>query len=219
MESAHSIAMAVFDLDGTLVKGNSSFNFCLYLSNKGVLPRFAIFYALWSYFCFYFGKVSLVDLHKKVFNRLLKGLKLSILETHMELFLVQFLDKAVYLPAVESLRSAQRLGHYTLILSNAPSFLVKKIAAYFRVDAWRATEYAVDLEGKLSHISSILEGKDKAECVTCLARQWRIGLADVTAYTDSHLDLPLLETAGTAVGVNPNRILRKICKRSNWKIL
>lgn len=211
--------MAVFDLDGTLIRGNSSFKFCFYLVEKGVLPRFALVHAFWNYICFHCGQRNLSELHKKIFEKLLKGLKLSILETHIEPFLQQFLSKSCYLPAVESLRNAQKLGLYTIILSNAPSFLVKAMARYFCVDAWHATEYGVDKENRLTHISFIMHGKDKAACVSAIANKMGIKLSEITAHSDSHLDLPLLEIAGVPIGVNPDRALRKVCKRLNWKIL
>ncbi|MES2345787.1 MAG: HAD family phosphatase [Chlamydiota bacterium] len=211
--------LAVFDLDGTLIRGNSSFNFCFYLIKKGVLPRCAVGYTFWNYLSFHCGKRSLLDLHKKIFDALLKGLKISCLEEHMQGFLEQFLLKSCYSPAVESLRAAQHLGFHTLISSNAPSFLVKAVAHYFGVDSWHATEYAVDEDKKLSHIVSVMQGKDKAVNACNLACILGINVADIIAYTDSYLDLPLLKIAGESIGVNPDRALRKACKQFNWKII
>lgn len=211
--------LSVFDLDGTLIRGNSSFRFCFYLIQKRVLPRSAMVYAAWNYLCHSYGNRSLVDLHKKVFDKLLKGIKVSSLEEHVEPFLQTLFAKFCYGPAIESLRCAQHLGHYTLILSNAPSFLVKSVAKYFKVDGWHATEYAVDNDNKLCHISSIMQGEDKAACVTALTEERGWDMAAVTAYSDSHLDLPLLKAAGVAVAVNPDSALRKVSKRLNWKIL
>jgi HAD superfamily hydrolase (TIGR01490 family) len=211
--------LAVFDLDGTLIRGNSSFSFCFYLVKKGVLPRSAMLSAFWNYFSFYCGRRTLLELHTKIFDAFLRGLKLAVLEEHVESFLQQFLMPSCYAPAIESLRAAQHLGYYTFILSNAPSFLVKAIAHHFCVDGWRATEYAIDEEKKLSHIASIMQGENKAISASDLANQLGVELSDVIAHTDSHLDLPLLEIAGEAVGVNPDRILRKACKRFNWKMI
>ncbi len=214
-----SSKLAVFDLDGTLVRGNSSFKFCLYLVRKGIMPRRALAYAIWNYICHVYGKRSLVDLHERVFSRLLKGLKVDLLEGHVELFIKEVLSQSCYAPAVDRLHCAQHLGHYTLILSNAPSFLVRGVANYFHVDSWRSTEYAVDEENRLSKISFVMEGGDKARSVILAAREQGVGMSCVTAYSDSHLDLPLLQIAGEAVAVNPTRELRKVCKRCNWKII
>ncbi len=47
----------------------------------------------------------------------------------------------------------------------------------------------------------------------------RLGIdrQQVTAYSDSHLDLPLLLAAGTPVVVNPDRKLRKIAQLNTWR--
>lgn len=211
--------LAVFDLDGTLVRGNSSFSFCHYLVKKKVLPFSAKFYAAWNYLCHLYGKRSLIELHHCIFERLLKGRFFSSLEEHVEPFLKAFLFKNWYTPALSCLQLAQHLGDYTLILSNSPSFLVKPIARILRVDAWQATEYALDEEKKLSHVASIMQGEEKAEYALRVAEEFGLGVTSISAHTDSLLDLPLLLAAGEAVGVNPDRKLRALCKQNNWKIL
>jgi HAD superfamily phosphoserine phosphatase-like hydrolase len=211
--------LAVFDLDGTLVRGSSSFSFCHYLVKKKVLPFSAKFYAGWNYLCHLYGKRSLLQLHHCIFERLLKGRFFSSLEEHVEPFLHEFLFKSWYIPALSRLQLAQHLGEYTLILSNSPSFLVKPIARILRVDAWQATEYAVDEERRLSHVASIMQGEEKAEYVLKVAREFGFEIAAISAHTDSLLDLPLLLAAGEPIGVNPDRGLRTLCKQNNWEIL
>lgn len=208
--------ISVFDLDGTLIKGNSSFKFCFYLVKKGVMPRLALGVALWNYLWHKCGKRSLGTLHEKIFSKLLKGLTLDLLEQHIEPFICEVLSHSCYLPALERLRSAQHLGHFTLILSNAPSFLVKKIADYFQVDDWRCTEYDVDEHNRLSAIAFIMEGTDKAESIRDLAQKSNIQISNITAYSDSYLDLPLFQAVGEPIAVNPDKKLKKICKRCNW---
>lgn len=212
-------SLSVFDLDGTLIRGNSSFIFCFYLIKKKVLPYSSLLCACWNYLCYMYGGRTLVQLHQKIFSKILKGLPLATLEDQVPLFIDHMFPPLCYPPALESLRRAQHLGHYTLILSNAPSFLVGPIARYFGVDDYRATEYGVDQTFCLSEISSIMQGEDKAGYVLLLAKALGIHPSRVTAYSDSHLDLPLLEIAGEAIGVAPDRVLRKVCEKSRWGII
>ena len=44
-------------------------------------------------------------------------------------------------------------------------------------------------------------------------------LAECTAYSDSHTDLPFLEAVGHPVAVNPDRALRKIADERSWPML
>lgn len=54
--------------------------------------------------------------------------------------------------------------------------------------------------------------------VTCVA-ELGYDLAECTAYTDSHTDLPLLEAVGHPVAVNPDRRLRKTAVARGWPVL
>lgn len=158
-------------------------------------------------------------LHKRVFERFLKGKDLESLENHVDDFVNHYLPAALYLPALAKLRLAQHLGHYTLILSNSPSFLVKRMALALDVSQWKATEYAVDKERKLCHISSIMKGEEKASYVQKMADMLGIDRSRITAYSDSIWDLPLLLAAGTAVAVHPDRRLRAYSRKLSWDTL
>lgn len=163
--------------------------------------------------------MSLSQLHERVFERFLKGRTLQSLEEQVDPFLERYLKTALYQPAYRQLLRAQHLGHYTLILSNSPDFLVKKIAYALSVCHWEATAYAVDKEHRLCHIASIMQGEDKASCALKTAEKLGIASSHITAYSDSIWDLPLLLAAGEAVAVHPDRKLRSFARKAEWKIL
>lgn len=211
--------LAVFDLDKTIVADNCSFHFCRYLVSKKVLPLSSLFYSVFYYIQHVFFGMSLTDLHHKVFEHSLRGLPLAKLEENVGPFLNHYLLSGVYAPVFSELRLAQQLGHYTLILSSSPSFLVEKIAQQLGVSEWRATQYAVDNEKKLCNITSIMQGEDKAVCVQEIAGRLAVEKEQITAYSDSFLDLPFLLTAGTAIAVNPDRKLRRFSLQNKWSIL
>jgi HAD superfamily hydrolase (TIGR01490 family) len=211
--------LAVFDLDRTIVSGNSSLDFCRYLVRKKVLPFASLLYSLFFYVRHVFFGISLTELHNKIFNLLLKGKSLKEIEENVGPFLDDYLVSRIYPPVLSALRLAQHLGHYTLILSNSPGFLVKKVADRLGVNEWRATEYAVDNERNLCHIATIMQGEEKASCVQEVARTLAIEKNQITAYSDSFLDLPLLLMAGTSVAVNPDRKLRRFSQENDWSIL
>jgi HAD superfamily phosphoserine phosphatase-like hydrolase len=163
--------------------------------------------------------MSLTDLHSKIFEHLLKGRPLKMLESQVESFLQGYLPARIYPPALAQLRLAQHLGYYTLILSNSPSFLVEKISQLLGVNEWRSTRYAVDREQNLCHIASIMQGEEKASCVREIAGKLSIGKDQITAFSDSFLDLPLLLSVGTPIAVNPDRKLRRLSLQQKWSIL
>jgi phosphoserine phosphatase len=44
-------------------------------------------------------------------------------------------------------------------------------------------------------------------------------LSACTAYSDSHTDIPFLETVGRPVAVNPDRALRRVAVERGWQVL
>lgn len=158
-------------------------------------------------------------LHREIFDRFLKGRTLASLEQEVDAFIQRYLISALYPPALCQLKLAQHLGHLTMILSNSPHFLVKKIAESLGVSHWRATEYAVDKDQRLCDIASIMQGDEKASCVLKIAEELGVSPSKITAYSDSIWDLPLLLAAGTAVAVHPCRKLRAYSLKQEWTIL
>ncbi len=174
---------------------------------------FSCFYYIWHQ---YFG-LSLEDLHAKVFKRLLYGISMPLLKQHAEEFVGFHLERLLYFPAWEKLKRAQHEGHFTCILSNSPSFLVRVIAERFQVDAWEASEYLVDKDQRLCQIQKILQGVEKACYVEEITKRLGINKEKSTGYSDSYLDLPFLYSVGNAVVVNPDRKLKRVADRLKWK--
>lgn len=210
------LQVSAFDLDRTLIKSNSSFEFCLYLYKHKVFSFLYVIRSCLYYIQHRFLGLSLTELHEKTFKSVLKGMSIHLIASHVKDFVDQWLVSALYYPAYSELRRAQHLGHYTMILSNSPSFLVKAIAERLNVNDWRATEYEVDKDGKLCHIAHVLNGKDKAGQVRNIIRKLGLTKRNVIAYSDSFWDLPFLKSAGQAVVVNPDRKLEKISQEHNW---
>ncbi len=196
----------LFDLDGTLVKGNSSFHFFLYLLRKGILPWSSFFRAAALFFAFKRQWISLPQFHREVFRVFLKGKKKALFVDAVEPFLDLWLEKSL-----DRLLLAQAAGE-KILLSSSPDFLVGPIAQRLHIKRWEASQYAVDHEGVFSEIVNIVDGAEKLRWADRLAHASRI-----TAYSDSDEDLPLLLWAGKVYVVRPNRRLRKIAETKGWQ--
>ena len=62
-------------------------------------------------------------------------------------------------------------------------------------------------------------GPEKAALIRRLAARDGLDLAGSWAYSDSATDLPMLESVGHPVAVNPDRALRRIAQLRGWQIL
>ena len=158
-------------------------------------------------------------LHEKVFERFLKGAPLSLVQEEVTQFLKKDFYRFLYYPTFERLRRAQHQGHHTVILSNGPSFIVGPIAEYLEVSEWRSSHYAVNNKGNFEAVESILLGEGKAHCIDQMTKEFKITPQQVTAYSDSDLDLPFLQSAGIPVAANPNTKLLKVSKKNSWEII
>jgi phosphoserine phosphatase len=211
--------LTVFDLDHTLLSVNSSYVFGQYLYRQRFYSFISMGYCVLCYALHKVGYLPIPQLHQRIFQSIFNGKTVPELERAAESFLDLHLSEMVYEPALMQLKEAQREGYPIVILSSAPDFLVKPIASRLGVNLWEATCYAINTENRLCGISHVVQGKDKANAALKIAAQMGISNESIVVYTDSYLDLPLLEVAGSAIGVNPDKKLRGLCQQKGWKII
>lgn len=211
--------LSFFDLDHTLLHVNSSFRFGVYLYKNRVFSASTMLYLAGCYWLHSMRAISIQTLQQLVFKKLFLGRPHAVMHAHATSFLDRHLDQMLYLPAIRRLRQLQDAGHYTVILSSSPCFLVSLIAKRLGVEEWGATEYALDHNQCFAQISRFMLGPDKAHYLIDTTQRLGAPIKNVTAYSDSHLDLSFLQAAGTAVGVNPNKTLRLLCQKNHWPIL
>jgi len=205
-----------FDLDGTLLKGNSSLAFSIYLLRKEIFSLADFIHIMFHYARHKFFGLSLLKLHTALFKRLFLGKKASVFQEHIETFVKGWLGKSEYAPAIAHLREFQKNKDAVAVFSNSPYFLVYAIAKELGIDLVYATNYEIDTHGRLSTVK-ILEGAKKALLLSQFAQSENSD--HIVAFSDSILDLPFLQCASHAIAVNPGRGLKKVAKQLGWQII
>lgn len=211
--------LIVFDLDHTLLNCNCSFRFGLYLYRKNVFSSWTLIRCLSDYTRHKWLGMSLQTLHANCCRRIFKGCSSEKIESLVEQFLNEYLASLLYKPIVDCLKRAQIRGEHVLILSSSPDFLVGAIARRLSEKNWKATSYHIDKQGKFNGILEVIDGETKAQEVSRLSKNLSLPLKDVTVYSDSLLDLPLLNIAGEVICVCPTDRLKRICEQNGWKII
>ncbi len=125
--------------------------------------------------------------------------------------------------ALALVRSHQHAGDTVMIVTATNEFVTRSIAQAFGVSELIAVELERDatgwITGEIKGTPSFREGK-----VTRVA-QWlaQQGLdwddVEMTFYSDSMNDLPLLEKAHHPVATNPDARLRQLATERGWRIL
>lgn len=211
--------LSVFDLDHTLITANCSYRFCCFLFRRKLITPLSFFKASYYYARHLFFGLPLLELHRQVFNQLLKGLSPDAMKVHVDHFVEEFLGSALYMPAVVRLRLAEQLGEHTAIFSNSPDFLVGPIAKFLGVESWRATTYMHDEEGHFSGLACVVDGEQKAAFLKQMIENLKLEKSQVTAYSDSYQDMPFLSQSGHPIAVNPDAPLKAYAQSHNWPII
>jgi phosphoserine phosphatase len=150
---------------------------------------------------------------------MMKGLSLTDMEQHVDTLVDELIPDYLYLPAYNELLAARERGDTIVLFSSSADFIVRKFAAYFKIDLWESTVYGVDKDHRICKIAKLMIGLQKEKCLLALQKELGIPKSRVVVYTDSHDDIPLLLQAGEAVAVNPDRKLAKLARLQNWRVI
>ena len=110
-----------------------------------------------------------------------------------------------------------------VIVTATNEFVTRPIADRFGVAELIAVELERDargwITGEIRGTPSFREGKVLRLQQWLQQRQLERGAVDVTFYTDSTNDVPLLEQADHPVATNPDERLRALAGRQGWPVL
>lgn len=212
--------LALFDLDNTLLAGDSDYNWSLFLIEEGLLDakthhdRNEQFYLDYKNGCldiYAFLKFQLQPLaqHPKAF---LDQLHLKYMEKVIRPMMTQKAQALV--------NQHKSNGDLCIVITATNSFVTKPIATAYGIEHLIGTDpEMVDGEytGGVSGVPSFQEGK-----VTRL-NQWLaergLSLADFTTsyfYSDSHNDLPLMKLVSNPVAVDADATLLAYAQQQGW---
>lgn len=212
-------AISLFDLDHTLLRVNSSFEFGKFLYCRGVFSKSLMLKLAGIYALHKAGLISIQVVQNKIFKLIFAEKSLDFFLELATIFVHHHLDTLLYEPAYRKLKSARDQGEFVAILSASPDFLVNLISQKFEVQFIEASTYSIHPNRKFSHISRFLVGRDKAAYSALCSQRLGISQQNISAYSDCISDLPMLEAAGKPIAVRPGKKLNTICKNRGWEVI
>ena len=215
--------LAIFDLDNTLLDGDSDYNWGLYLVKKGYLDEGEYKEQNQKFFEEYqVGKLDIFAFAEFQF-RFLKNNTRKFLNDVRSDYINEIIKPMILKKAVDLVNQHKEAGDRLLIITATNSFITKPIGELFGIDELIGTdpeENEGEFTGKVKGTPSFKEGK-----VTRLF-DWldekNLKLADFEKtffYSDSHNDLALLEVVTNPVVVNGDKILLEKAQEKNWTTL
>jgi HAD superfamily hydrolase (TIGR01490 family) len=217
-------ALALFDLDNTLLPIDSDVCWAQFLVDRNVVnaqwysQRNDYFYAQYCS-----GTLDIYEFLDFQLAPLAQHPRSQLLAWREE-FMRDVIRPQIHLPARELVRQHQQEGALCAIVTATNSFITGPIAREFHVEHLIATEIEIGADGnftgKPAGLPSFREGK------VTRVEQWLalqgLGLADFSEswfYSDSMNDLPLLARVGSPVAVNPDSRLRAHAQAQGWDVL
>ena len=215
--------LALFDLDNTLLAGDSDYEWGQFLVDRGVLDRDTYEAQNRAYFDQYVA--GTLDIHEYL------GFALRPLAAHSAEDLgrwhAEFMESRiapmVTARARELVRGHLARGDLCAIVTATNSFVTGPIAREFGIGHLIATEPESRdgrFTGRVAGTPCFREGKVRRldEWLAGLGR--RLGeFAESSFYSDSHNDLPLLERVTRPVAVDPDDPLLAAARSRGWEVI
>jgi len=127
-------------------------------------------------------------------------------------------DPSIYLEALDLIALHRARGRTVYVVSASPAPVVRPLARRIGVIGVSATRVVASRGGASAVRGRPDAAQDKAAAIRGLAAREGVDLAGSYAYADSIVDLPMLETVGRPVAVNPDRALRRVADERAWPI-
>ena len=215
--------LVLFDLDNTLLGGDSDFEWAQFLIEQGVLDR-EVYEAKNQQFYDQY-KAGTLDIHAFL------DFQLRPLSRHprtqLDAWHAQYMQqkiKPIILPKARELVARHALDAGLMVIVTATnSFVTAPIAKEFGIENLIATEPEQvngQFTGKVVGVPSFREGKVARLNAWLQARglNWQ-SITESWFYSDSLNDLPLLERVTHAVAVDPDPILRAHADNHGWPVI
>jgi len=208
---------AMFDMDHTVLRIDSSMSWMRFLRRRGELSRSFVAKALlWSFQY----KLALLDLDSMA-DRIVANLRGDLESEMIEKSAVwheRDLAGQVAPAALEAISRHRRRGDVLVLLTGSGQYAARSVAGMLGFDHVLSTELEVR-EGRFTgKLSQRCFGSHKVEVAERWASDHGIDLATAVFYSDSYNDLPMLSRIGQPVAVNPDIRLRRHAERHGWTI-
>ena len=214
-------AAAFFDLDRTLLRRSSALALAGSFRERGLISRWQMLRAAGWQLLFVARGAS----HEAVQRAAEDGLRVLAGYTPDELrelvaeAMEPVLRPLVYAEPLRLVEEHHARGERVYIVSATLQEIVDAIAEDLGFDGALGTVCEV-VDGRYTgRAVRALHAEAKAECLREVAAREGFDLAECTAYSDSHTDLPFLDAVGHPVAVNPDRALRCIAAERSWPVL
>lgn len=218
-----TLQLALFDLDNTLLAGDSDFEWGRFLTSMGVLDKELHLARNAQFYEDYKQGTLDIDAFLEFQLKPLSTHPRAQLDAWHAQFMAQVIRPLITSQARALVEKHRANGDLLVVITATNSFVTAPIARAFGIEHLIATvpqEVAGQYTGRVSGVPSFKEGK-----ITRL-RQWLESRGQTLQsfdaswfYSDSHNDLPLMKLVDHPVAVTPDPTLRAYAEEQDWPII
>jgi len=217
------VKLALFDLDHTLLPIDSDYSWGVFTTDIGWTDPAVFRQRNDEFFAHYqAGTLDIHDYVRFATEAVRRKGPEQAAQAHRR-FMQDVVLPVVRPQALALVRAHQQAGDGVAIVTATNEFVTRPIAAAFGVEELIAVELERDangwITGEIRGIPSFREGKVARVQAWLAARGLGWDDVDMTFYSDSTNDLPLLEKAQVPVATNPGPALRQMAQARGWRIL
>jgi len=214
------MTLAIFDLDNTLLGGDSDYLWGSFLVAEGLVDQ--AYYQQENQRFYDEYRQGTLDIHEFLnFSlRPLTELPLAQLRALRQRFMIEQIEPIILPAARDLIQHHRQQGHRLLIITATNRFVTEPIADALNIPDLIATDPEFldhRYTGRVAGVPAFREGK------IIRLKEWLkangTNLADSWFYSDSHNDLPLLEMVSHPVAVDPDETLRQHAEMKGWPVI
>jgi len=214
--------VAVFDVDGTIVRSSLLIMLVDQLIRDGVFPEetqavYAKQHEKWldreGDYHEYIGAVV------KAFSKHLEGVPYKVLEdASKKVIAAQWKRTYRYPRAI--IKTLKDRGYYILAISHSPKTILDKFCPRLGIDKSYGSLYEVDADEKFTGRAMDEElWRDKAKIFRRAVDKGSLMLTNSVGMGDTENDIPFLEIVQKPICFNPNKKLFDHAKKEGWKVV
>jgi putative phosphoserine phosphatase / 1-acylglycerol-3-phosphate O-acyltransferase len=211
---------AIFDVDGTLLKGFIIQSFPRYLSDQGVIdPRLSerIDGIVQAYGRGVLDYRHIAEKVPPIYAEAIKGVNVTTIKTCAEEYMKDHVTTSIH-PYTYNLVEAMRENvDIVIALSGSPDEPIqymKKLGFQYAYGSIFDVQDGV-YTGKINW--NLILGEEKAEYVEILAERLGFSLDRTVGFGDSEQDAQILHLTGLPIALNPSYAMQKICGKMGWR--
>ena len=215
--------LALFDLDNTLLAGDSDYNWSLFLIRQGLLDEKTHFERNEQFYADYKnGNLNIVEFLKFQLVPLSQHPKKFLDELHLK-YMDEVIRPMMTVKAQSLVNQHKAAGDLCVVITATNSFVTKPIATAYGIEYLIGSDPEMmngEYTGGVSGVPSFKEGKVTRINQFLAERNKRLDDFEVSYfYSDSHNDLPLMQLVTNPVAVDADEILTAYAQEQAWPLI